>query len=493
VTFATIAASDEKVSSDLMTFNTPGALVDYAAQIKTWADQVDAIALGAETGGKWQNVPTAPAPFQLTMTVDQANSAYAASAQQIATSVGYGGYALANKDAEGLLWAGARLAAQDYWLEGIYTSADANWLEANLHFIEPSSLSAGTANPSVLAAPLADVGLNPQTRSHSTPPRLSPWGQPRPWRPGGGWCELSCYPQLHTKLNDFTNISYGYMASYSGPSYAAAQSGWSASQTDVLPLIGADQFPPIPAAPANPDGKGPPPPQAFYNRCVYGGGTVTYVQILSSSGFASQLPNDEGGWSCANPNPNSGYPNAGCWSFLTASGLQSQGGGLGCPQYNLAPAPFGPLGDLASRAGNLVNTLIPPSGSSGQPGGATWDGTYQLSGLAGGCSGPAFDNLDPTTAASVKAAMQTGLDQAAASDLGSIVVQNDAIVDGDLAGGNLAITSGQAQTSVSTAGVSIDVTASFAQLASGGAQVTENITMTETGLQCTFTTSGPRN
>jgi hypothetical protein len=165
---------------------------------------------------------------------------------------------------------------------------------------------------------------------------------------------------------------------------------------------------------------------------------------------------------------------------------------LGCPEHNLVPAPYGPLGDLANRAGNLVNAVIPP-GPPGQPVAATWDGTYRLAGLTGGCSGPAFDSLDAATAASVKAGMQSALDQSAASILTLVVVQNGSIVDGDLNGGSLAIASGQAETSVSEAGVSIDVTFSFNGQTSGGADVAMTISMTETGLQCTFTAAGTRN
>jgi hypothetical protein len=201
VTYASIASADEKVVSELMTFNTPGELLDYAGQVSAWASQVDSTALGAETGGQWQNVSIAPDPFQLTMTSDQANSAYTASAQEIASLISFGGYALTSKDQDGFLWVGARIAAQDYWLDGVYASADANWIEANLHFIEASSLSAGSADISLRTTPLSEVGPNLPAQSQSTPPALSghkSWRNPRPWRSGGGWCELSCFPQLHS-------------------------------------------------------------------------------------------------------------------------------------------------------------------------------------------------------------------------------------------------------------------------------------------------------
>ena len=496
LTFNDIAAQDENVSSALATFDTPGALVDYGAQIKAWADQVTTVALGARTGGKWQNVPGGPAPFSLTMSFDGANAAFDASGAQIADRISFDNYALANKDAAGALWVAARMDSQNYWLEGVYASADTNWLEANFRFLEPSSISTGSAtgsaNAAALAAPLAEVGAN--VHGFSSPPPLSgggSWGAPRPWPHGSPWrWEPACYPQLQGKISGIISTGLAIEQGGSQPAsadwLAAQAAAQAAQQADILPLIGPSPLPPTPvAAPAK--DQGPPPPQGFYNQCIYGGGVVTYVLDPGQNNIVA-LPANEGGWYCANPNPGDGYPNASCWSYLSGSGSFSAGGGSDCLKQNLVPAPLGPLGNVAQNLGNWANTIT----SGGSP--STWDGTYQLGATGGRCAGSLLDSLPASATAAMEASFQSSMNTLFHSTI-PLVVKNDTMSGVDLNGNDLAIdSSGLAtMTPFSVTGATVYGSMTFSRQGSGGAGVTVKITFSEPNFDCTFTFAGNRS
>jgi hypothetical protein len=455
---------------------------------------VDAVALGAETGGNWENVPSVPAPFSLTMSLDQANAAFDASVAQIASLISFDNYALANKDAAGALWVAARMDSQNYWLEGVYASADTNLLEANLRFLEPSSIVAGSANTAALTEPLtAAVGAN--RPSFSSAPSLAGsgfWRAPRPWPPRRNphWCEPACFPVLQGKIGGIIStglaIEQGGSQTATADWLAAQAAAQAAQQADILPLIGPSPIPPTPAAAPVKD-QGPPPPQAFYNQCIYGGGVVNYVLNPGQNNPAG-LPANEGGWYCANPNPNSGYPNSGCWSYLSDSGLQSAGGGSGCPAHNLVPAPMGPLGNIAQALGNMAGTIT----SNGSP--SPWDGTYQLGAASGHCSGALLTSLP----ASVTAAMEAGM-QSSANNLfrstAPLVVNNGTMAGDDTNGSDLTIDSaGQADlTPVSVSGVEVSGRLSFSRQGTSGAQVIVKVTVAQPNFDCTFTLTGARN
>jgi hypothetical protein len=492
LTFADIAAQDENVSSALLTFDTPGALVDYSAQIKAWADQVDTVASVAETGGKWQGVPSGPAPFSLTMSLEHANAAFDSSDAQIASLISFDNYALTNKDAAGALWVAARMDSQNYWLEGVYASADQNLLEANLRFLEPSSIVAGSVNTAALTAPLtAVVGANMPGFS-SAPPSSGggSWRAPRPWPPGSpGRCEPACFPQLQGKIGGIIStglaIEHGGSQPASADWLAAQAAAQAAQQADILPLIGPSPIPPTPVAAPVKD-QGPPPPQAFYNQCIYGGGVVTYVLDPGQNNIAG-LPANEGGWYCANPNPNSGYPNSGCWSYLSDSGSQSAGGGSGCPALNLVPPPLGPLGNIAQALGNIESTIT--NGSS-----SPWDGTYQLGAASGQCSGALVNSLPASAAAAMEASLQSSANRLFSSTA-PLVVKNGTMAGDDTNGGDLTIDSaGQAVlTQFSSSGVDVSGQLSFSRQGSSGAQVIVKVTVAEPNFDCTFTLTGARN
>jgi hypothetical protein len=490
LTFADVAAQDEKVSSALLTFDTPGALVDYSAQIKAWADQVNAVALGAETGGRWQNVPGGPAPFSLTISLESADAAWDVSTAQIASLISFDNYALANKDAAGVLWVAARLDAQSYWLEGVYTSSDASWLEANFRFLDPSALSVGSASAATLTAPLAEVGVSAQSHLGPSPVLGGSWRTPRPWPPRTSLqCFLACWPPLHGKISPI--IRTGFLIEQPTQTatadwLAAQAAAEAAQQADILPLIGPSTIPPTPVAAPTKD-QGPPPPQAFYNQCIYGGGVVTYV-LNPAQGNIAGLAANEGGWYCANPNPNSGYPNSGCWSYQSDSGSRSAGGGSGCPLQNLEPAPMGPLGSIAQNLGNFANTIT----SGGRP--STWDGTYQLGATGGRCAGSLLSSLPASVTNAMEASFQSSMNTLFHSTV-PLVVKNDTMSGGDLNGNDLAIdSSGLAtMTPFSVTGATVYGSMTFSRQGSGGAGVTVKFTFSEPNFDCTFTFAGNRS
>jgi len=139
VTFANVQIQASAASLRLTALDAPGQLADYKSSVKAWADDVVGASIKARTGGQWQDVPYTPSPFQVDMTVDQANAAFATSLQEIAVLIQFGDRAIAVQDLAAMRYVGARLNAQSYWLEGVYTSADPNVVEAQLHFIEPVS------------------------------------------------------------------------------------------------------------------------------------------------------------------------------------------------------------------------------------------------------------------------------------------------------------------------------------------------------------------
>jgi hypothetical protein len=373
VTFATVQTQAQNAYSGLDALDTPGELLDYAQQVKAWAADVANAAKLAQTSiAAWKGVPATPSPFLLTMTVDQANAAFATSAAQIATLIEFGDRAFAAKNAEGLLWVAARLDAQDYWLEGVYTSADSNWIEANLRFIEPFMPSAAgasitdvapstapTPGATLAVAPMAESGMDMQlvgARTVAPPLSSSP---SRSWRaPRAGSAFPKCmgflpcgFPQKHKLLRRLSGaIPIPYTAT-------AVPEQWTGAKQEISVM---DPGTGVPTGGAglqvDPSGA----PKRFSDECTQAGGTVasTTARPLSTA-IRERLPTTEAGWSCMSVSNN-------CWSTLTYSGSESKGGGSGCPELNLVPPRYGPV--VAWVAG-VGGQLFPASGGGNAPGG----------------------------------------------------------------------------------------------------------------------------
>jgi hypothetical protein len=512
VSYATIEVADSKVSAALDNLYIPGVLIDYAGQTRAWAAEVAGAAARAEAGGHWQDVPSEAAPFRLTMTAEAAEAAYTAATAQIASLVSYGNYALAHKDTEGLRWVGAGLEAQDYWLHGLYTSADMGHLQAALPFVELSVLAtdssaSGGSSPSgssglARPAPLADIEM---TMGGSSEPLLAAngsWSTPRSWPHVPGNCGIIfCFPVLHSHLLPMVgDITPGpALSGDTDPASDPALAAWEDGQKGMPALLGSD----IPTLEETPTTKpvasrGPNAPQPFDAQCRAAGGytSSTYDESLSSA-ITAQLPIVAPGWGCHIFNSN-------CWSYLSETNQESQGGGPGCPTLNLVPPPFGTAGEMANWVAGLANsgnepTSAPvPEGSGGpeltagptNAPAAYWDGTYAFGGISGSkCTGPAAKYANLTS-------FETQLQQVLSSHP-TFAVQNNAIVGGNYFtdGSDLAIdAAGHAWTTWTLPGVTMRLVWVFSHNSAGGVMVNVSELVVEPNLlTCTLTLSGTRN
>jgi hypothetical protein len=425
VTFSTVQTQAQNAYSGLDELDTPGGLLDYAQQVKAWAADVANAAMLAQTSiAAWEGVPATPSPFLLTMTVDQANAAFATSTPQIAALIEFGDRAFAAKNAEGLLWVAARLDAQDYWLEGVYTSADSNWIEANLRFIEPflpstagasitdvAPSTAPTPGTTLAVAPMAESGMDMQLVGARTvtPPLSSPrsWRTPRSW-PGSCRAYLPCgFPQRHKWLHQLSGaIPIPYSAT-------AVPEQWTGAKQELREM---DPGTGVPTGGAGlvVDQSGPLPPKWFSDECTQAGGTVasTAARPLSTA-IRERLPTTEAGWSCMSVSSN-------CWSTLTYSGSESKGGGFGCPELNLVPPRYGPVVAWVTQ---VINVIVPAGGSgtgahatsANVPPGFPTNlpaGTYRIEGCYQGTGVPetcqeTFKRLGANDAAGMAATLQS--------------------------------------------------------------------------------------
>ncbi len=363
VTFGNVQTQASAASSRLTALDVPGQLGDYTSSVKTWADDVVAAAIKAQTGSPWQDVPSTPSPFQVDMTGDQASAAFATSLQQVAVLIQFGDRAVAVQDLAAMRYVGARLNAQSFWLEGIYTSADPNVVAAQLHFIEPVNNATATSGGVV-------AGGNRGVRLLASFWRPGIWRAPRrvPTCIRG-----TCIPRVRGPLG-------GLWRSMNGAALACAAAGgkfsggqhngycttpidqdWSTNRNQLLPMINASGGQPIGGAGAGvgPGVTVPVPPQlqAFRASCQAQGGTTGSPTFVTE-----RMPTTEGGWGCQIGR---------CWNYLTYSGTVYKGGEPGCPEQGLLPRPFGPVGGIVAQVGGFITELIPTP----HP---TWDGTYNL-------------------------------------------------------------------------------------------------------------------
>ena len=361
VTFANVQIQASAASLRLTALDAPGQLADYKSSVKAWADDVISASIKARTGGEWQDVPYTPSPFQVDMTADQANAAFATSLQEIAVLIQFGDRAIAVQDLAAMRYVGARLNAQSYWLEGVYTSADPNVVEAQLHFIEPVSQD----NSATSSGPVShgDVGV----RLLALISRPGIWRVPR----RGPTCiHGTCISRVRGPLGGLWRSMNGAAlacAAAGGKFTAGPRNGFCTTPIDQQWPMASGQLLPVLNGAQSIGGAGvgvapgvdvvPPRLRAFRSVCQAQGGTTGNPTFVTE-----RMPTTEGGWGCQIGR---------CWTYLTYSGTEYKGGEPGCPEQGLLPRPFGPLGGVVAQLGGFITELIPTPPP-------TWDGTYNL-------------------------------------------------------------------------------------------------------------------
>lgn len=310
VTFATVQAEANQAEFGLKALDAPAELVDYRGSVQEWAYL---IGVDAEYGASgWQDVPIAPDPFALTMTTDQADAAVVTSLQLIQTLKIFGDRANAVQNLEGIRYIGARLDAQSYWLEAIYTSADPGFLSAHLHFVEP------IANYPITAV----IGDDMMLVASSSPswPIARHWSNcnPRGFAP----CNI---PQLQGPLRTIIRGSLAMQNKYSNPT---PEMTTAETQLEAIPgIIDGSGGQPLTGAGSGQEAINTPPPD-FAAKCKAEGGTFG-GSIYDRT--QSRVPTSEMGWTCQTPGNK-------CFDLKTYSGAEYRGGQPGCAEQGLIPS-----------------------------------------------------------------------------------------------------------------------------------------------------------
>jgi hypothetical protein len=337
VTFSTVQTEANQADSGLTALDAPAELVDYRSSVEQWAYMVGSDAQSGSSG--WTDVPVAPDPFALTMTTDQADAAVVTSLQRIQTINTFGDRANAVHNLEGIRYVGARLDAQSYWLEAIYTSADPGFISAHLHFVEP------IANYPIAAVVGDDMIL--VASSSQSWPKARHWSNcnPRGFAP----CNI---PRLQGPLGQ---IGRGYLAMQNTYSDPTADMNAAAKQFETIPGIDSSAGQSLGGVGSGYEKTNPPPP-AFADKCKAQGGTFG-GSIYDRT--QSRVPTSEMGWTCQTPGNK-------CFDLLTFSGAEYQGGQSGCPQQGLVPSR--PLAIFRNGGGGgLPVTQSPAPSSPSQP------------------------------------------------------------------------------------------------------------------------------
>lgn len=349
VTFTAVKAQVDGVQNQLATMDVPAGLMEYARAIDDWAFSaaID-VPSGTTYAPQWADLAYQADPFQLTMTTEQANAATATAMQQIAVLTTYDQYARATKNKEGERYIGAKLDAQAYWLQAIYTSNDPNWVSAQLHFVEPIN------NYPVLNAAAADMS----TASAKTWPRPR-WASCSRNQQGFVACNI---PQVLVPLAVVWKADINPSNTYATPSVDVAAAE---KQFQTIAPIDGSQGQAITGAGSGQDTTNAAPPASFVSQCQAEGGVMgnpVYDRTVS------RVPTSEGGWTCRTKNNR-------CFDLLTYSGSEYKGDGNvlnngsgGCPEMGLKPTPLIPL-----SGGKPAPTSAPAPANGGS---SSWDGSY---------------------------------------------------------------------------------------------------------------------
>jgi hypothetical protein len=461
VTYATVQAQTDGVQNQLASLYVPASLAAYAGAIDDWANTISNT---AKYSVFWDNsVPYQPDPISLPMTVEGANAATTTAMSQIATLTAYDQYARKNNNKEGERFIGARLDAQAYWLQAIYTSSDPRWPSAQLRFLEPID------NYPLLQAAAAPAGLGPSGKT---------WPHPRHWadcsRNQHGFVACNI-PFALTPLTVVWKADINPSPTYTTPTVnvAAAQ-----KQFATIPPIDGSQGTPITGVGSGQDTTNAFPPAQFVSQCTAQGGHLgnpVYDRTVS------RVPTSEGGWTCRTKNDR-------CFDLLTYSGSEYKGdgstlnnGSAGCPQMGLKPTPLTPP----------IGRQPTPPPPTPVPGAPSWDGTYTTAGSTLNC------HLTGTTADGQK----MDVNQSSPMPTTQFTIKNNVAVGN---GGSVPISAGgrATQTVPVTGGSgSVTMTITFVHTANGGVTFSGSVVLNASfqgsygsgNEQCSGPVSGSRN
>lgn len=377
--YASIQTEAMAASSGLqaLSLEAPSELVDYLGEIQMWSQEVAAAAQSAEAGNR-ADVFEAPAPFHVAMTASEASAAVEASLPRIRNLIAAGNSAWSAQNTDGVLWVGAQLQAQAYWLAGVYASVDPSGILGHLDMLRSLAYDSGTAgfglSTDLVAFRTGSIWI-PHPRN---PPAVTGAGRIR--------CATVCsdgavvLTQLGALANSAVRLAPCTLPGSVSPGNATCYflvvfdpNAWQSAQAPLRPLLGAD-FQPATALPKSPGNGGENPPQWFADACKARGATI-YGRGLDIPAVITldRVPTNEGGWICKPAN--TGQPGYNCWDFLTYTFDTYAGGGGGCAEQNLVPLPGGPvaaaLAPVATFVGNLGTGTGPGAGSE-------WDGTYSM-------------------------------------------------------------------------------------------------------------------
>jgi hypothetical protein len=383
VAYDAVATQAEGAFVALTNVTVPSELSGYLDAVQTWALNVEGDAAFAAvgpgkktvlggTGVAWGNVGYSPDPFQLTLTTNQADAAYAIGLQQVATLMAFGNRAIAVNDPSAMHSVGDRLDAQAYWLDAIYTSTDPNWITGQFHFIEPIDTSYHPPALSAMASPAIQLdafhSITRIPRHDSRPCSKHSFG---------------CFPKIQGPLHNL------WIAVISAPSNqtVGTTSTWPTAVQD-LAVIGLTPDAKSLGGVGSSIGNALAPPPAFASQCQ-GHGSAVGGNIYDRT--KSRVPTSEGGWTCLYG------PGNKCFDLLTLSGQEFQGaqGGTqgGCTEQGLVPLQYGPLTGFYKQVGSVISGVIPTIAP-------TWDGTYTTQASPYTCTGN-FPDVGSLTQTSV--------------------------------------------------------------------------------------------
>lgn len=494
VTYKDISNEAENIHEEMLTwYDVPGDLVDYAAKVSSWADDISsaantASAYSTSSGGPLWRAPI-PSSFQLTMPSAQLDDSFLSTEQEIVNVTNFGDYAFATGNGEGLLLIAARLNAEAHWLKGISTSTNPDWIEEHLHFVEPLVIPSTDDNTTFGSTPilLTSPVLFRENTGYMVPVMYSLAVSPRSGggvraRAGslevfasnasnaafwGGQMKLPC----HRADFGICPVDHGIFPQLvpEQPTYQEApESDWQTAEASMPPLLGSDVQWPQPEAVSPLVTEGPKPRQDFKEGCDAQGGQV--LPTVGPGAFNPQgLPPGENGWVCHKFN-------APCWTMLSYAGNTYEGGDPGCPTYGLIPNPAGPVGEAIGNVGGFLANM--PVGTVIQPVVPVyaWDGTYTIRKATVSCPGFDLQNFGDFGAKAIGTTFEV-TDNTISAPNGAVQIGDD----------------GKAVWSYPLQGGSISETWQFTLTAGGGADFTANASVSQSiGFSCSGTVDGTR-
>ena len=141
----------ELASERLAELSVPQKLEGYRQAAKAWCDQIAAAAQKPET---WDKVADQPGSFELVLSKKEANQMLAIGTKKLSDLKEFGDTAIAMKNKDSMLYIGAKIRVQRYWLNAVLYSKDSGWLAFNF---TASALAAQSTLPEI---PEVGEGVN---------------------------------------------------------------------------------------------------------------------------------------------------------------------------------------------------------------------------------------------------------------------------------------------------------------------------------------------